>query len=62
MVEILCIHIHKWKNETIDTILGMEERGLKENDGGYGFNYDMIRPFVNVTMYPSTKLKKEKEN
>jgi hypothetical protein len=32
-------------------------RGINENDGGGEFNYDIfVRIFVNVTMYPSTKI------
>jgi hypothetical protein len=27
-------------------------RGIKENDGRGTFSYDILRTFVNVTMYP----------
>jgi hypothetical protein len=39
----------------VETIPGMEGEGIKENDGGWWgeFNYDnIVRTFVNVTMYP----------
>jgi hypothetical protein len=36
MVEILCTHVWKWKNET-----GRQGGGIKENGGGGEFNYDM---------------------
>jgi hypothetical protein len=32
--------------------LFQEWRRMKENDGGGEFNYDILRTFVNVTMYP----------
>jgi hypothetical protein len=35
-----------------ETILGMWEGGIKENDGEGKFSYDTIRTFVNVTLYP----------
>jgi hypothetical protein len=31
----------KWKNETVESIPGMG-RGIKENDGGGEFNYDIL--------------------
>jgi hypothetical protein len=39
MVQILCTHICKWKNETIP---GMEEGRIKEYDGGGEFKYDIF--------------------
>jgi hypothetical protein len=41
MVNVVEIHTHawKWKNETIP---GMGEGGLKENDGRDEFNYDIL--------------------
>jgi hypothetical protein len=39
MVEILCIHVCKWKMRSVETILGM--RGKEENDGGGELNYDI---------------------
>jgi hypothetical protein len=51
IVETLCIHVCKWKNETCCNYSRNGGRGTKENDGGSEFNYD-IRTFVNVTMYP----------
>jgi hypothetical protein len=34
MVEILCTHVCKWKNEAFETIPGMERRKIKKNDEG----------------------------
>jgi hypothetical protein len=31
-VEIFCTHVWKWKNESVDTIPGMGEGVIKEND------------------------------
>jgi hypothetical protein len=39
VVEILCIHVCKWKNKTIPGIRGGE---IKENDGGGEFNDDIL--------------------
>jgi hypothetical protein len=39
------------KMRPVRTIPGMGEGGMKVNDGGGEFNYD-IRTYVNVTMYP----------
>jgi hypothetical protein len=41
MVEIY-IHVYKWKNETIETTLGMGEEGIGESDGGDEFNYNIL--------------------
>jgi hypothetical protein len=30
------------KMRTVETIPGMEERGIKEDDGGGEFNYDIL--------------------
>jgi hypothetical protein len=40
MVQILCTHVCKWKNE----ICGNYSRngGVKENDGGGKFKYDIF--------------------
>jgi hypothetical protein len=37
----------------VETVLGIEARVIKENDGGSKFKYDIfdITTFVNVTMY-----------
>jgi hypothetical protein len=41
------------KMRHVETISGMEEGRIKENDGGGEFKYDsIVRTFVNVTMYP----------
>jgi hypothetical protein len=45
IVQILCIHVCEWKNVTIETIPGMGEEGIKENDGGGEFNYDIFDIF-----------------
>jgi hypothetical protein len=42
MVEILCTHVCKWKNETYWNCSGMGGGGLKENDGEGKFNYDVF--------------------
>jgi hypothetical protein len=40
------------KMRHVDTIPGMREGRIKENDGGGEFKYDnIVRTFVNVTMY-----------
>jgi hypothetical protein len=39
MLQILCTHVCKWKNETTETIPGMGGGEVKENDG-----------WVNLTM------------
>jgi hypothetical protein len=39
------------KMRPVETIWGIGGEGIKENDGGGEFNYD-VRIFVNVTMYP----------
>jgi hypothetical protein len=40
------------KMRHIETIPGMGEGRIKENDGGGEFKYDnIVRTFVNVTMY-----------
>jgi hypothetical protein len=40
MVEILCIHVWKWKIRSVETILRMG--GIKENDGGGEFKKDVL--------------------
>jgi hypothetical protein len=57
IVEILYTHVCKWKNETCCNYLGMGGGGIKQNDRGGKFKYD-IRTFVNVIMYPQKKTKK----
>jgi hypothetical protein len=42
MMQILCTHVFKWKNETIETIPGRGEWEIKENDGGGKFKYDIF--------------------
>jgi hypothetical protein len=42
VVEILCTHVFKWKNETVETIPGMRGEGIKENDEGGEFNSDIL--------------------
>jgi hypothetical protein len=42
MLEMLCTHVCKWKNETVETISGMGVKGINENDGGSEFNYDIF--------------------
>jgi hypothetical protein len=39
VVQILCKHVCKWKNETYSRNGG---RGIKENDGRGEFNYDIL--------------------
>jgi hypothetical protein len=55
--QILCTYVCKCKNETVETIPGMGEEGIKESSGE-GVNSSMIylicvRTFVNATMYPT---------
>jgi hypothetical protein len=51
MVEILCTHM--WN---VKTVQWMREGGIKVNDGGNEFNYDVlyciVRTLVNFTMKP----------
>jgi hypothetical protein len=44
---------------SIETISGMGEGRIKENDGGGAFKYDIYRAFMDATVYPpvSTTLK-----
>jgi hypothetical protein len=42
IVQILCIHVYKWKNETTETIPGMGEMEIKENDGEGEFKNDIF--------------------
>jgi hypothetical protein len=36
----------------VETISGVAEGGIKNNDGGGKFNWFVVRTFENVTMYP----------
>jgi hypothetical protein len=50
-VEVLCIHVWKWKMRPVETIPGIGEVGKK--DGGSEFQpWYIVRTFINVTMYP----------
>jgi hypothetical protein len=40
------------KMRTVGTLTDMGEGEIKENDGVGEFNYDIVRTFVNVIMYP----------
>jgi hypothetical protein len=42
MVEILCTHVCKWKMRPVESIPGMGERAIKENDGGNESNHDIL--------------------
>jgi hypothetical protein len=42
MVEILYTHVWKWKIETSGNYFRMGVGQLKEYDGGYEFNYDIL--------------------
>jgi hypothetical protein len=42
MVEIVCTCVWKWKNETYWNYSKKEEEGIKDNDGGGEFNYDIL--------------------
>jgi hypothetical protein len=42
MGQILCTHVCKWKNDTVETIPGMGRWRIKENGGGGEFNYDIF--------------------
>jgi hypothetical protein len=52
------------KMRPVETISGMGEDRIKENDEGGGFKYDIfdIRTFVNTTMSPQNNNKKRKKN
>jgi hypothetical protein len=44
------------KLRPVETIPGIRGRGIKESDGGHGFNYDiLLRTLANVTIYPQCK-------
>jgi hypothetical protein len=59
VMEILCIHACKWKNETCENYSMKGGWEIKENDGGDELNDDVfdIRSFVNATMYPQHNIK-----
>jgi hypothetical protein len=38
----MCTQVCKWKNEPVETIPGMGEGRIKENDGGGEFKYDIF--------------------
>jgi hypothetical protein len=42
MIGILYIHVCKWKMRSVETILGMREKRIGENDSGDEFNYDIL--------------------
>jgi hypothetical protein len=42
MVEILCTHVYKWKNETCWDYSRNGGRRIRENDGGGESNYDVL--------------------
>jgi hypothetical protein len=42
MVEILCTHVCKWKNETCGNYSRNRGGEIKENDRGGGFKYDIV--------------------
>jgi hypothetical protein len=42
IVQLLCIHVCKWKNDAFKTIPRIEVGGIKENDGGGEFKYDIF--------------------
>jgi hypothetical protein len=42
MMQIMCTHVCKWKNEICWNCSRNGGRGLKENGGGGEFNYDMF--------------------
>jgi hypothetical protein len=42
MVEILCTHVCKWKNETCSSYSRNGGEGIKENDGGGEFKYGIL--------------------
>jgi hypothetical protein len=42
IVQILCAHVCKWKIMAVETTPGMERGGIKANDGGGEFKYDIL--------------------
>jgi hypothetical protein len=42
MVQILCTHLWKWKNETCLNYSRNRARGAKENDGRAEFKFDIL--------------------
>jgi hypothetical protein len=40
----------------------MEGAGIKKNDGRGEFNYDIVRTFINVTMYNMIKKYNKNQN
>jgi hypothetical protein len=47
MVQILHIHVCKWKIMSVETISGMREEGIKENDGRADFKHNPFDIFKN---------------
>jgi hypothetical protein len=45
MVQILCIHVCKWKNDICSNCSRKRRRGINENDGGDEFTYDIFDIF-----------------
>jgi hypothetical protein len=44
MVQILCTHVYKWKNDTVETGPGMAG-GVEGECGGCELNYDIFDIF-----------------
>jgi hypothetical protein len=44
-MEILSVHVFKWKNKTCETIPGMGQ-GVKETDGRSELNYDILQEIL----------------
>jgi hypothetical protein len=42
MVEILCTHVLNGKMRPVESISGMRGKGIKKNDGGGKFRYDIF--------------------
>jgi hypothetical protein len=42
MAQILCTHACKWKNDIVETIPGMRGEGMRKNDEGGEFRYDIF--------------------
>jgi hypothetical protein len=41
-VQIVVIYVYKWKDKIFSNYSRKEGRGIKQNDGGGGINYDTL--------------------
>jgi hypothetical protein len=56
-MKMLCTHVCKWKNETLK-LFQEWEKGVKENEGGSEFNYDICKCHIVPSSITIIKIKK----